>query len=125
MRPLHFLVTDDDAGKRLLLTIALSRAFPTASIYECPSGQEALDFFRSNAVDAIVTDHNMHPIDGLELVRTLRGANSKIPIIMVSGSPEIKPAAMEAGVDLFLDTEKLFFVAHYVEDLLRRRGIAV
>lgn len=43
VRPLHFLVTDDDLDKRLLIGMALSKTFPTASVFECWSGKEALE----------------------------------------------------------------------------------
>src|SRR3954463_8692009 len=87
MKPLHLLITDDDPDKRMLLSRAVVREFPHASVFECHSGQEALDYCRRNVVDAIVTNHNMYPVNGIELVTTLRRGGSKVPIIMVSGHP--------------------------------------
>ena len=65
MRPLHLLVTDDDVVKRTLLTRALAREIPKASILECHSGNEALEFLERNPVDAVITNHNMEPVNGI------------------------------------------------------------
>lgn len=123
-RPLHLLVTDDDLDKRMLLTRALGREFPHASIFECHSGKEALDYFGRNPVDAVITNHNMQPVDGIELVRTLRGRGATLPIVMVSGHDEIKEKAIAAGVDLFLGSADLFRIGEPIAAFLRERGLS-
>jgi CheY-like chemotaxis protein len=125
VRPLHFLVTDDDVDKRLLMVMALTKHFPTASIFECFSGKEALEYFAANHVDAIVTDHNMHPIDGLQLVTAIRRLRSDVPIVMVSTHDEIRAQAEAAGVDLFLNPPSLLGIGKPVADILRQRGLPV
>jgi|SRR5579885_3433000 len=101
-RPLHFLVVDDDAFKRELMVNSIHTEFSNASIYECHSGKEALDFFERNPVDVVITDHSMHPINGVELVTAIRKRGSSVPIIMVSAYEAIRPEAEAAGVNLFL-----------------------
>jgi CheY-like chemotaxis protein len=123
MKPLHLLVTDDDLDKRTLLSRALSREFPKASIFECHSGQEALEYCASNRVDAVITNHNMYPVNGIELVTTLRRCGSGIPIIMVSGHPEIRKEAEAAGVDLFIDWNEPLKIGKPIAEFLRRRGL--
>jgi hypothetical protein len=46
--PLHVLITDDNVDKRLLLGRAIARRFPNASVFECHSGKEALEYFAKN-----------------------------------------------------------------------------
>lgn len=123
VRPLHFLVTDDDLDKRLLIGMALSKTFPTASVFECWSGKEALEYFAANHVDVVVTNHNMRPIDGLQLVGKIRALGSDVPIIMVSGHDEIREKALAAGVNLFLDARDLLGIGKPVTELLRERGL--
>src|SRR4051812_26372290 len=122
MKPLHFLLTDDDPDKRLLLNRALTKAFPDASIFECHSGREALDYFSANHVDAVITNHSMAPINGLELVREIRRRGSSVPIIMVSGHEEVKQQAENAGVDLFV-TGDWRHCGKTMAEFLNRRGI--
>ena len=122
MKPLHLLITDDDVDKRILISRALAREFPRASIFECHSGKEALEYFAANAVDAVITNHNMYPVNGIELVTTLRGAGVRIPIIMVSGHEQMEAAALSAGVDLFLSGD-LLRIGKPIGDFLRSRGL--
>lgn len=125
MRPLPLLVTDDDLDKRFLISRAVSREFPNASIFECKSGQEALEFVANNQVDAIITNHNMAPVNGLELAQRLRAAGVKLPIIMVSGHDEVRKSAVASGVDLFLSSAStdLGSIGRPIADFLRNRGI--
>jgi response regulator RpfG family c-di-GMP phosphodiesterase len=68
MTPLHILITDDDTGKLMFLSRGMRLAFPRASIFECRTGKEALEYCKSNHVDALITDHSMFPVNGIELV---------------------------------------------------------
>jgi CheY-like chemotaxis protein len=122
MKPLHVLITDDNVDKRLLLGRAIARRFPNASVFECHSGKEALEYFSANAVDAIVTNHSMHPVNGLELVTTIRQQGSKVPIIMVSEHEEVKAEATAAGVDLFLGGD-LLTIGTPIAEFLHSRGL--
>jgi CheY-like chemotaxis protein len=123
MKPLHLLITDDDPDKRMLLSRAVVREFPHASVFECHSGEEALDYCRRNVVDAVVTNHNMYPVNGIELVTTLRRGGSKVPIIMVSGHPAIRSEADAAGVDLFLEWHDPNNIGKPIAEFLRARGL--
>lgn len=123
MKPLHLLVTDDDLDKRILLSRALSREFPNASVFECHSGQEALEYCARNVVDAVITNHNMYPVNGIELVTTLRRCGLAVPIIMVSGHPEIRVEAEAAGVDLFLEWIDPMRIGKPIAEFLHRRGL--
>lgn len=123
MKPLHFLVTDDDLEKRLLLVRAISHEFPKASVYECHSGQEALEYFARNEVDALVTNHSMFPVNGMELVQELRRRGSQVPIIMVSSHDEIQAEAEAAGVNLFLSGGNWNGVGRAVSRYLHSRGL--
>lgn len=123
MKPLRLLVTDDDVDKRLLIGRALSRAFPHASVFECHSGQEALEYFNANHVDAIITNHNMVPVNGIELVKAVRNSGSRVPIIMVSGHDDMRASAEAAGVDLFLGSENLLAIGRPIAEFLHSRGL--
>lgn len=123
MRPLHLLITDDDLDKRYLLTRALNREFPHASIFQCASGREALEYLAKNPVDAIITNHNMRPVDGIELTRTLRAQGVTLPMIMVSGHDEIEGPALAAGIDLFLRSDDLTRIGAPIATFLHQRGI--
>ncbi len=97
------LVVDDSAGVRQLLAATLNGAGFDVEV--AGSAREALAAVATDGFDAMVVDYSMPRSNGVELVRAMRTAEVKIPIVMVSGvaTPEEKNAAWEVGVDAYLD----------------------
>lgn len=97
------LVVDDSAGVRQLLAATLNGAGFDVEV--AGSAREALAAVASDGFDAMVVDYSMPRSNGVELVRAMRTAEVRIPIVMVSGvaTPEEKNAAWEVGVDAYLD----------------------
>jgi two-component system chemotaxis sensor kinase CheA len=97
------LVVDDSAGVRQLLSATLKGA---GFEVEVASGaREAMLAMTRDDFSALVVDYSMPRSNGVELVRTLRAADVRIPIVMVSGvaTQEEKDAAWQVGVDAYLD----------------------
>lgn len=88
------LIVDDELNLRELRRILLERFGYHALV--AASGQEALEIFRSTAVDAVILDYRMPGMDGAQTARELRKLDRVIPIILSSAS--ITDAIME---DLF------------------------
>ena len=97
------LVVDDSAGVRQLLAATLNGAGFDVEL--AGGAREALVAVATDGFDAMVVDYSMPRSNGVELVRAMRAADVKIPIVMVSGvaTPEEKNAAWEVGVDAYLD----------------------
>jgi DNA-binding response OmpR family regulator len=70
-------------------------------------GHQALGRARAQRPDVIVLDIALPKLDGLGVIRVLRGEEStaKVPIITLSASagPQVSAAAVEAGADLALE----------------------
>lgn len=99
----RILVVDDSAGVRQLLSATLNGA---GFEVEVASGaREAMLAMARNAFNAVVVDYSMPRSNGVELVRAMRAADVRIPIVMVSGvaTQEEKDAAWAVGVDAYLD----------------------
>lgn len=99
----RILVVDDSAGVRQLLSATLNGA---GFEVEVASGaREAMLAMARDAFSAIVVDYSMPRSNGVELVRAMRAADVRIPIVMVSGvaTQEEKDAAWSVGVDAYLD----------------------
>lgn len=97
------LVVDDSAGVRQLLSATLSGA---GFEVEVASGaREAMLAMARDGFSAMVVDYSMPRSNGVELVRSMRAADVRIPIVMVSGvaTQEEKDAAWQVGVDAYLD----------------------
>lgn len=99
----RILVVDDSAGVRQLLSATLNGA---GFEVEVASGaRDAMLAIASDSFSAMVVDYSMPRSNGVELVRAMRAADVRIPIVMVSGvaTQEEKDAAWSVGVDAYLD----------------------
>ncbi|MCC7266231.1 MAG: response regulator [Caulobacteraceae bacterium] len=104
---LKILLVDDNHHMRVLLTEIL-RAIGVKQIYEANDGAEALALMRSHAIDIVMTDLSMQPMDGIDFVRLLRNSpdspNQMCPVIMITGHSTQRRVteARDAGVNEFL-----------------------
>jgi len=68
------------------------------------NGQEALELFRKEEFNVVLTDRNMPGMDGLTLVKEMRKLNKTVPIVMItteSGRTEVIKA-LKAGVSSYI-----------------------
>ncbi|MBR3763015.1 MAG: response regulator transcription factor [Clostridia bacterium] len=120
----HILVVDDDKNTRLLMRAILEAERYTVTL--AASGREALEVLEKKHIDLILLDVMMPEMDGYEFTRTLRGADSNLPILMVSAKqmPADIKAGFIAGTDDFMikpvDEEELLL---RIRALLRRARI--
>ncbi|MDZ7668554.1 MAG: response regulator [Gammaproteobacteria bacterium] len=102
--PAKVLVVDDEANNIELLTRRLERYDYT--VESARSGPEALERLRATAYDVALLDVMMPGMDGLDVLRTLRGqrVNANTPVIMVTArtSSEDIAAAFDSGADDFI-----------------------
>ncbi len=82
------LVVDDEAYLRSLIEMFLRDAnYKTLS---AASGLEAMSFFRSNRnIVLLLTDVIMPYLTGPQLLENLRGQNYDLPVIFLTGDPEV------------------------------------
>jgi two-component system, chemotaxis family, chemotaxis protein CheY len=104
---LRILLVDDNHYMRVLLAEIL-RAIGVKDIHEANDGAEALQAMRNHAVDIVMTDLSMQPLDGIDFVRLLRNSpdspNPMVPVIMITGHSTMARVAeaRDAGVNEFL-----------------------
>lgn len=80
------LIVDDDKELRNLLAELLA---PTFDPQVASSGAEALALTRASQPEAIITDVCMPDMSGIEFLETIRVSNPDIPIIVLSGFPDV------------------------------------
>ena len=78
----RILVIDDDPSITSLLKRGLS--YEGFKVQTAASGKEGLDVAREQPPDLIILDVMMPGIDGMEVCRRLRAADSALPIIMLT-----------------------------------------
>ena len=89
----RILVVEDESDQRFLLRRIFERAGHEVS--DAGDGAAALRAVRESAPDLVVTDMMMPVMDGMELIRCLRGdpATADIPVLASSADPQLAGAA--------------------------------
>ena len=98
------LAVDDSGSLRQMVVFSLKAA--GYQVVEAVDGQDGLDKAKSGAYDLILTDQNMPRMDGLTLIRNLRGLPNyqSVPILMLTteASAEMKAKGRAAGANGWL-----------------------
>ena len=97
------LVVDDSEVMRKVLTGALSRADIT-DVEQAADGKEAVDMVANNTYDLVLMDWYMPNMLGIDAVKAIRAAGSKVPIIMVTTEAEKSRVieALKAGANNYI-----------------------
>ncbi|UBX48168.1 chemotaxis response regulator CheY [Providencia alcalifaciens] len=99
-KDLSFLVVDDFSTMRRIVRNLL-KELGFNKIDEAEDGVDALEKIRAGNIDFVVADWNMPNMDGLELLKTIRGddALKHIPVLMVTAEAKKENiiAAAQAG----------------------------
>ena len=117
------LVVDDDPKIRTVVRRGL--AYEGFRVTEAASGEEGLAKAREHAPALIVLDIGLPGIDGLEVMRRLRGGGDDVAVLMLTARDEVKDRVegLETGADDYLvkpfSFEELLARVHA---LLRRRA---
>ena len=84
------LLLDDNTVQLTIREMVLRRAEVESHV--ATKAQSALALLRSdpgqNNIAAVITDHLMPDMDGVDFVRELRSFNREVPVIVISGLPD-------------------------------------
>lgn len=107
LQSLQVLLVDDNQHMRAITSAVLQSA-GVKKVIEASDGAAALEMLREHAVDLVIVDFNMFPLDGVEFTRLVRNSpdstNPYLPIIMMTGHSERSRVyeARDAGVTEFV-----------------------
>lgn len=80
------LIVDDEKNIRQGIKAMIERQYPdTYDILLASNGEEALNYYKDNNIDILITDIRMPVMDGLTLISTLCNREEKTNIIILSG----------------------------------------
>jgi two-component system chemotaxis response regulator CheY len=113
----HILVVDDSPSIRQMVQVTLKSA--SYQVTTAEDGQAALDLCKDKQYDFVLTDQNMPRMDGLTLIKSLRGIATyrTTPIVMLTteASDSMKAQGRAAGATGWMvkpfDPQKLLSVA--------------
>jgi len=100
------LLVDDDQDFRESLRDLLE--IKKYKVHEAKNGAQGLQVFNRETIDIVISDLLMPEIDGLELLMGLKGTNSDVPVIVISGGNRTKfdnslEIAQELGANIVLN----------------------
>src|SRR5215472_4883973 len=90
------VVDDEEAIREVVTTLLDAQGYHTV---DCSNGRLALDTFRKDTFDLVLSDIVMPEMDGLKLLSELRTDDPDVPVIMVTAMHDIAIAleAIRAG----------------------------
>jgi DNA-binding NarL/FixJ family response regulator len=101
---MRFLIVDDHAIVRRGLRALLSDEFHGAAFGEASHAQQALEEIRKVKWDVALLDITLPGKSGLELLKELKAARPRLPVLVLSAHPEDQFAlrALKAGAEGYL-----------------------
>jgi CheY-like chemotaxis protein len=90
----HILLVEDSPEVSLAVREILASAGHT--IEDAASGKEAIKALKAGKFDAIVSDIWMPEMDGIALLKEIRGAGNDIPVVVISGGAPNAPLTYTA-----------------------------
>ncbi len=98
----RILIADDDPDMAQLLGHLVRREGLTPMLAK--DGAEALQLVRGGDPDVMLADLKMPGIDGMELMRSAKGIDPDLPVILITGFAEVRGAveALRAGAHDYL-----------------------
>jgi len=103
MDPVKILVVDDEAAIREMLRKGLPQ-MGEFSVEVAKDGLQAIEKIEKDLFDLVLTDLMMPEMDGMELLRIIKGTRPELPVIMMTahGSIEAAVEAIKIGADDFI-----------------------
>ncbi len=99
---MRILVAEDEKDLNRILTSRLEAEH--YSVDSCFDGQETLEYLESARYDTVVLDIMMPVMDGLTVLKKLRGKNDSTPVILLTArdSVEDRVRGLDAGANDYL-----------------------
>ncbi|MGO3480129.1 response regulator transcription factor [Corynebacterium variabile] len=99
---MKILVVDDDRSVRD--TLRQSLTFNGYDVVQANDGEEAQTLIRKENPDLVIMDGILPKVDGLEILRSLRGSGSEVLVLMLSQKSDVadRVAGLDAGADDYL-----------------------
>lgn len=120
------LVEDDEALRRVLKTQFEACKF---QVREAGSVESALTEFERSALDLVISDVSLPDGDGLGILKSIRSRDMDIPVILMTGEPDVERAseAVRYGAYRYLakpiPIDELIETARYAVRIGRLAGI--
>ncbi len=117
LRAPRILLVDDEPA--LLRATTRHLVLARYEVTTAANGREALEKLRQGTFDAIVSDISMPELDGIQLLRAVRADDADVPVILVTGAPDIATAMQAVALGALQYVTKPFDIKDLTEILAR------
>jgi DNA-binding NtrC family response regulator len=102
MQTQSILIVEDDPDVRTMLTRTLGCS--GYAVDSAADGAEALDKFRDNRFNLVITDVRLPQMNGLQVLGEIKQAEPRVPVIVITGYGSVQNAveAMQGGASDYL-----------------------
>jgi EAL domain-containing protein (putative c-di-GMP-specific phosphodiesterase class I) len=114
--PRILVAEDDDLGRRLIQRLLSSLPYEVTVVED---GERAVDELRTTQFDVVLTDVRMPKLDGLGVLRAVRERDLDVPVILLTGAPDMSSALAAIELGAFGYLPKPFDIEH-LRSLLQR-----
>ena len=126
MTPLQRILIVDDEESFRLVCMEILRATDRYDVVTCGSGEEAVAILREEMLDAVVLDHHLGGMSGLNVLQWMHEQKMETPVIMLTGagSESLAAECMKLGAYDYIPKE-LYDRHHFpvvVQSVIERHG---
>jgi two-component system NtrC family response regulator len=121
--PFHILVVDDELAQRELVSGFLKKQGFEVAV--AGSGEKALELFRQESFDLVLTDQKMPNMSGLDLLQAIHAINPETAVVLMTayGTIESAVSSIKGGATDYLtkplNLEELLYRIRQVSDRYR------
>ena len=110
---------EDESDVREFVSLVLTSH--GATVQSFATGQEALEDYRPEAVDVVLTDFQMPTMTGAEVISRIRETDPHTPVILVTGQRDLESLVSSFDHELFAILPKPFNAVQLIDTV--KRGI--
>lgn len=100
MGGIRILIVDDDVQIRKLLGDGLRLADETYEVITVATAEAAIEEIEQSDIHLLISDMRLPNLSGLDLIAYLRARRFQIPVILITGHPDVNLQAYQKVLDI-------------------------
>ncbi len=88
--PKHkILLVDDEPDILEAMRMLIESEFDDVEVHESASGEEAMEYLKTESTDLVISDYKMTGMNGLELLLHIHETNPRLPRVLMTAYPDL------------------------------------
>ena len=124
--PAKVIIADGRARVRFGLRTLLDRTSDVEVVGEVEKADDLIEKIEACCANLVIVDWGLPGLENEALIEALRETCPEVGLIVLSGHPEVRQAALQAGADAFVNkTESPVYLLSVIEDCCRRDSYTI